>query len=118
MAVENMAAARGEASAVAAERCSEGHSEDGRVESMCTARARCHSSAVRYSSLWRVRVRNAAAISLAAVALSCSRARDLTKVREGTMMRRRVNVSEVRGAERLRQVDVVSWRSWRERHCG
>ena len=32
MAVENMAAARGEASAVAAERCSEGHGEDGRVD--------------------------------------------------------------------------------------
>lgn len=32
MAVENMAAAKGEASAVAAERCSEGHGEDGRVD--------------------------------------------------------------------------------------
>lgn len=32
MAVENMAAANGEASAVAAERCSEGHGEDGRVD--------------------------------------------------------------------------------------
>lgn len=32
MAVENMAAARGEASAVAAERCSEDHGEDSRVD--------------------------------------------------------------------------------------
>lgn len=66
MAVENMAAAKGVSSAVAEERSSEVAMKI--AESMYTARARCHSSVVR--SLWRFRVRNAAAISLAGVALS------------------------------------------------
>ena len=39
MVVENMAAAKGEASAVAAERCSEGHGEDGRVDAYSKSEA-------------------------------------------------------------------------------
>ena len=66
MATGNMAAARGEASAVAAERCSEAHGEDGRVDVYSKSEASLFRRALLDSCgcLWRVGVRNAAAISL------------------------------------------------------
>lgn len=73
MALENMAAAKGEASAVAAQRCSEGHGGDERVD--VYSKSEVSLSCCALQLLVASRSEECCGNLLAAVALSSSRAR-------------------------------------------